>query len=70
MKTPDPRTEPERQVYRDYEIVRRYVTFRGPPQPDEWDWSHPDYDGPGDRRCGCDPTLADCRESIDALIDD
>jgi hypothetical protein len=57
---------PESIQYRGYEIARKW-TSNGTPQPDEWVFSHNDYDGPEDNRCGYGTTKENCMRQIDAL---
>lgn len=49
------------------------ITYDPPPIPDrgsDFQFSHVDYDGPGDRRCGTAGSLADTHERIDEIEDD
>lgn len=53
-------------TYRGYCISQKWET--APPQPDQFEFVHPDYDGPPDRRCGCGVNLKDVCEKIDELV--
>ena len=49
-----------------------YRGYRIQPNPydwmkDEWIYSHEDYDGPGDNRCGTEATVDACKIEIDLL---
>ena len=54
-------------TYRDeWEITALY----GGPLGQTHQWSHSDYDGPEDKRCGIGTSLWDCMERIDELIEE
>ena len=57
-------------IYRGYNIERRWITKRGPAQHDEWGFHHPEYDGPGDPRCGYEKTYDACIARIDEIEDE
>lgn len=52
--------------YRDYNIL---LKWRQPDQPDKWIFSHREYTGDTDQRCGDARTLEEAREQIDELED-
>ena len=54
--------------YRGYLITQEWASRIGPPQPDEWCYAHEAYEGSDDHRCGCCPTLEECKEEIDDNI--
>jgi|3_EtaG_2_1085321.scaffolds.fasta_scaffold00267_24 hypothetical protein len=46
------------------------VTHNPKPIPSrewDWDWCHKDYEGPGDKRCGCSPSMAAALAEIRTL---
>lgn len=50
-----------------------HIEFVYPPIPIrtlDWQYSHPDYDGPGDPRCGSAPTLKAAKAAVDEWIED
>ena len=55
-------------LYRDFEISRN--PYSRPPCSVDWQFVHKDYDGPEDRRFGHGPTLDDCKEQIDEMLED
>jgi hypothetical protein len=56
-------------TYRGYRIERKWVSKPGTKrQPDEFVFSHEDYDGPEDRRIGAAMTLNDVIAAIDEKI--
>lgn len=61
---PDPRSFPTRSRYRGFTITRHWVTYSGPPRPDEWHWEHPEADGDNGWD-GYEPTLDACHAAID-----
>lgn len=56
--------------YGKYTIIRKWVTSGGKSQPDEFEYYHDDYDGPGDLRAGNGHTVKDCKDDIDDLQED
>jgi len=53
------------QIYRDC-----MIRHDPPPIPDrrhDWCWTHRDYGGPGDQRCGTAPTPEACKAAIDEM---
>jgi hypothetical protein len=51
--------------YRDFEISP-YSHYKGA----RWIWSHKDYDGPGDNRCGVEDTIDRCKIDIDTWYEE
>jgi hypothetical protein len=39
-----------------------------PSRAADWDWSHEDYDGPPDRRCGTARSVDEAKADIDELL--
>lgn len=56
-------------VYRGYKIEQHWVS-RTSEKQDEFVYSHEDYDGPGDRRCGHAVGLRNCLDEIDWIEDE
>lgn len=56
------------------------VVYRGfsikldpPPIPTrdhDWVFVHPEYDGPGDPRCGTGSSVANCQRQIDEILEE
>ena len=47
-----------------------HITYWPPPIPDrnhDYQFSHDDYDGPGDRRCGSAKSVEDAQKKIDEI---
>jgi hypothetical protein len=59
----DYETDSETVWYRDYKIVPHL--FPGP--HDRFIYSHRDYQGAGDNRCGSAETIEQCKKEIDEL---
>ena len=61
-------TTSTREAYRGFAVV-----LDPPPIPTrahDWSFVHPDYDGPGDPRCGSGSSIADCQRQIDEILDE
>jgi len=52
--------------YGEYIISRLWVS-RKKHAPNEFVFSHDDYDGPEDHRLGHAPTIRECKEQIDEI---
>ena len=63
----DPSTEIVLATYHDFEI--RYDPRPYLPLSLAYVWSHPDYEGPGDNRCGRAASLVSCMDAIDEVGD-
>ncbi len=55
-------------LHRNYEI--RWDPKPIPSRDFDYDFSHVDYDGPEDRRCGAAGSIRDCIIIIDEMIED
>ena len=55
------------ELYRGYHI--EYCPKPGPRGYD-FEWSHEDFDGPGDNRQGYGGSEQECRDAIDELIEE
>jgi len=58
----------DKTTYRGYVIQRKWRTTGDDPQPDEFEFTHPDYDGPPNPNCGFGTTNQECRNWIDELL--
>jgi len=58
-------TEPDSRpcFHRGYRI--EYNPKPIPTRAHDWDWTHEDYDGPGDSRCGTSPSIEAAKVAID-----
>lgn len=54
--------------YRNYII--RYDVKPIPIRSFDYNYCHIDYDGPGDNRSGCAPSVESCKKEIDDLCED
>lgn len=55
--------------YRDCSI--HYWAKPIPTRAHDWEWSHDNYDGPGDgRRCGTAPSIEQCKADIDEAYEE
>ena len=52
---------PSATTYRGFNIDAAYIG---------WQWVHPEYDGPEDRRCGHARTIAECHQDIDDFLEE
>jgi hypothetical protein len=52
-------------MYRDYNIVLNQKPI--PDRGHDWDFTHVDYDGPGDSRCGTAASVEGCKSEIDEI---
>lgn len=49
-----------------------YIVYEPKPIPDrryDYDWTHEDYNGPGDNRAGTAASVSVCMAEIDMLLD-
>ena len=52
-------------TYRDYHI--EYQPKPIPTRKHDWNWTHEDYDGPGDPRCGTAASEAAAKIAVDEM---
>lgn len=60
------------QIYVEGQLIEAYKGYEITVAPAyqrefRFNFCHPDYDGPGDKRCGFGKSIEDCRNWIDEL---